>query len=369
MLSYNRIITAKIIRTLVLLAIFCMLYPIQTHAAVTGQCYICHTMHNSQNGVSTNIPDTTGANIGWNGSGELAGGSVSSTPANNLLVTNCVGCHSSSTGETIVTIGANIKIPIVYNTVIPTDNILAGGNFYWIGILSDDTKGHNVYGISGPDPNHAGGAPGNENCGGLTTPCHKTLAVAPSTENYNRGGCQGCHYNVYHHNDNGIYRFLSTGHETGGSAAYYVEGKEDSDWEQTTATHNWYKGVDGPVNGGTLAITHSISTYCGGCHKDFHRQDYIGGTSSPWKRHPTDIALPTTGEFAGYDPEVSYDLDAPVAWTTPTLVSKGTPIVMCLSCHRAHGSDQPDMLRWNYDDMIVGSDNGTGCFICHADKD
>jgi predicted CXXCH cytochrome family protein len=270
----------------------------------------------------------------------------------------------------------------VYNTTGYPSQPLAGGNFYYVaqgGACAKgdcDEYGHNVYGISNADSNLTKGAPGNENCGGLTSPCHKTLAAPPGAENYNRGGCQGCHYNVYHHNDNGIYRFLSTGHESGGSAAYYVEGDEDSDWEQTTATHNWYKGVVGPVNGGTLATTHSISTFCGGCHKDFHREAYIGGTSSPWIRHPTDIALPTTSEYSAYsfnDPPTysNYKTEAPVAWTDPKNTgNRGTPIVMCLSCHRPHGTDQPDMLRWDYDNMIAGGGtNSTGCFTCHTTKD
>ncbi|GBE03245.1 doubled CXXCH motif [bacterium BMS3Abin09] len=333
-----------------LIGILCGFPMFQADAAVTGVCSNCHTMHNSQNGNSINVAGPMGNLL------SIPSGSASTVDA-------CVGCHSSTTSNTIIN-----NVPIVYNTIAPTAP-LAGGNFYWVASQGDEF-GHNVYGISGQDPNHLNGAPGNENCGGLTTPCHKTLAVAPSSENYNRGGCRGCHFNVFHHNDNGIYRFLSTGHETGGSAAYYVEGGEDSDWEQTTATHNWYKGVVGPVNAETLATTHSISTFCGGCHKDFHRQDFIGGTSSPWKRHPTDIALPSTGEYAAYDPVNNYDLDVPVAWTTPTTVSKGTAIVMCLSCHRAHGSDQPDMLRWNYtnDCFISTGSANCGCFTCHSTK-
>jgi hypothetical protein len=48
--------------------------------------------------------------------------------------------------------------------------------------------------------------------------------------------------------------------------------------------------------------------------------------------------------------------------------------VMCLSCHRAHGSPYNDMLRWDYDGMVAGNgsgggNDGTGCFKCHSEKD
>ncbi len=372
-LKHGRLEGIRFLITLITLLL--TLFPLPLFAAVSGECYICHTMHNSQNGNSKNMPDTIAENIGWNSSGELYGGSTSSTPANNLLVTSCVGCHSSSTGNTIVTIGANTRVPIVYNTVPPTDKILAGGNFYWIGILGDDTKGHNVYGISGEDSNIPAslGAPGNTQCGGEITACHMTLAAAPVSQNYYRDGCQRCHFNVFHHTDNGQYRFLN-GHE--GSASY-VEGEEHANWEQdaTATSLNYYKGYNGPLSGGaSLANTRSISTFCSACHYNFHRKSdaFVTGIGDigAWIRHPTDIALPSTGEYAAYDPVNNYDLDVPVAWTTPTTVSKGTAIVMCLSCHRAHGSDQPDMLRWNYtnDCFISTGSANCGCFTCHSTK-
>lgn len=368
----NHITIVKILIALSLLINFSMLYVAESHAAVSGPCYLCHTMHNSQNGAGRTMPDTEGESVGWNSSGELAGGSSSSTPAENLLVTNCVGCHSSSTGNTIVTIGDSTRIPIVYNTTEPTDNVLAGGNFYWVG-AGDDTKGHNVYGISGADPNHTGGAPGNTNCGGDNTACHSTLAV--SGNSYSRPGCQGCHFNTFHHTDNDQYRFLN-GHQ---GSDHYVVGQEHANWEQdaTSSSHNFYKGYDGPVStsgGATLAVTNSISTFCSACHYEFHRKgdEYISGIGdeSAWVRHPTDIDLPATGEFASYDPEAAYDLNAPVAWTAPTSESKGTPIVMCLSCHRPHGSAYSDMLRWDYAaDCIVDSGNtDCGCTTCHSSK-
>lgn len=346
-----------------------------SHAAVTGPCSNCHTMHNSQNGSPL---VRVGTVVGWGGSG-LTGGSLSQEPMSHLLVTGCVGCHTSTTSDTIVNYGGS-SIPIVYNTVPPVDS-LAGGNFYWVaqGGAANDTKGHNVYGISGLDANipntpAAEGAPGRtkSTCGGANM-CHMTLAVPPSTSNFDKGGCQGCHFYTFHHEDNGVYRFLK-GHQDG---IDYVTGVEDPNWEQNPGVgHNKYQGYAGPVAGNeSLEDTHSMSSFCGGCHGVFHREttgsDLNIGVASPWLRHPSDILLPNTGEYAGYEPHTvaGYSAEAPVAWTNPLdTTNRSTAVVMCLSCHRVHGSDQPDLLRWNYTSMEVGGGGTGGCFTCHTSK-
>jgi len=344
--------------------VFLLSLPLPLSAKVTGICSNCHTMHNSQDG-----------------------NSINNTPSDNLLVDNCVGCHSSSTASTKITKG-NTIVPIVYNTVEPA-TILAGGNFYWV--ASDDTKGHNVYGIAGTDANLST-APGR-NPAGCDNSCHDTLAAAPSSNNYYRGGCQGCHVFTYHHEDNGVYRFLK-GHgypqpwpdqiensKDITTNTDYVVGVEDSDWEYTTdnaGDHNYYKGTsDNYTSGGdSLTTKQTITAFCSGCHQRFHGiQPEIGngmGSGSPWIRHPTDILLPETGEYGKYDPVANYSVEAPVAWINPETPARGEAVVMCLSCHRPHGSDQPDMLRWDYRNMVTGatgSSADTGCFTCHRDKD
>ncbi len=128
--------------------------------------------------------------------------------------------------------------------------------------------------------------------------------------------------------------------------------------------------------GETSAFGTSISDAGCGCHGDFHALKDPGGvgTSSPWLKHPVDVALPSGGEYAPY---TTYNTDAPVSrpdlsgYAGPSsVVTPGTDQVMCVSCHRAHGSDQPDMLRWDYDTIISGGGaNNSGCFICHTTKD
>lgn len=338
-------------------------------ASVTGGCSNCHTMHNSQNGAPV---ARDGSGVGWGDAGKLVGGNPDATPNGNLLATTCVGCHTSTTAQTIVSLGSS-KIPIVFNTVAPT-NPLAGGNFFWVstGGATNDVYGHNVYGISGIDHNitETIGAPGRNGGPGSVSgcSCHYTLARDGSENAYKKNGCQGCHFKVAHHDDTKPwYRYL-VGHM---SDDYHVTGIEDSNWEQnpTSTVHNKYKGVTTPYAwGSALNTTNSISAFCSGCHYQFHDEMGFG----PWLRHPTDIALPTTGEYGGYDPTANYSPQAPVAWTNPSSPTRATAVVMCLSCHRAHGSPEPDLLRWTYSGMVAnttGTTAGTGCFTCHTTKD
>jgi hypothetical protein len=47
-------------------------------------------------------------------------------------------------------------------------------------------------------------------------------------------------------------------------------------------------------------------------------------------------------------------------------------IVTCISCHRAHGSEYADLLRWDYTagtSAGSGTNLNSGCFVCHTTKD
>ncbi len=324
-----------------LLLTFCLSSNL-AQAKVEGPCSNCHTMHNSQDGMAMVISGT----------------------GTTLLIDDCVGCHSSTTDQTIVN-----RTPIVYNTVPPT-NPLAGGNFYWVaqGGDANDVYGHNVWGISGPDGNIdiSVGAPGS-NGPGCANNCHESLASDPASNGEGKNGCQGCHFEVAHHDDSKPwFRFLK-GHI---NVDAYVIGIEAANWEQHATTdptdRNTYRGTD-PATlvyswGSGLRTAHTTSAFCSGCHEDFHSDM---GVSSPWIRHPNDILLPTTGEYADYDPLTTYSNEAPVAYLDPDNPLRAEAVVTCLSCHRAHGSNQPDMLRWDY----VNMPTGTGCYTCHTMKD
>jgi hypothetical protein len=336
-------------------------------AKVAGVCGDCHTMHNSQGGehmmINTTIDGTSG--------GAHGGGYPSLTRG------TCVGCHTG--------IPDDGPIPYVSSTSEP-GTYLAGGNFYWATVA--DAKGHNVKGIPGmtadADLDHA---PGDAFGLGCTTGCHGTLFAPKDGAVELDTGCQGCHLNPRHHapqqanqsdpalEANGYFRFLS-GHMSGDG--YGVEGIEDSDWQYTVAAadHNEYLGEEislTSAGGFTNILENTMTAYCTGCHGNFHTQL---DTNSDWIRHPSDAVIPSTAgsEYAAY---TVYDPIAPVARPDLTTIGAagtvvpGTDMVMCLSCHRAHGSPNDDMLRWDYSGMVAGGGgaDGTGCFVCHTAKD
>ncbi len=342
-----------------------------SHARVSGVCSNCHTMHNSQNGqpVSADGPNT------------------------NLTKYDCVGCHSSSTSSTTYQLGDSTVPVVLYTGGSAPTQYLAGGNFWWVkeGLGNTDgkigdPKGHNVF--LGEDDDFLTEAPGSSiNC---TNSCHTRLsekAQAGDPRLQGKYGCSGCHVFVRHHandhpngnynnvvgKDGGWYRYLPSPHVTN----YGVEGIEDSDWQATVSAsdHNEYlgKATSFTNSGGFMAIgADTMTAYCTGCHGNFHIEnaDYKGG--SPWLRHPSDAVIPDRGEYANY---TTYNPLAPVArpdlsnFNGPSAtVTPGQDMVMCLSCHRPHGSPYDDILRWDYSQCTVGNSSECGCFICHTNK-
>ncbi|WP_161947612.1 cytochrome c3 family protein [Malonomonas rubra] len=328
-------------------------------AAITGDCVDCHTMHDSQDG------------------SVIASGG----PVGKLLTSDCVGCHSSTTSSTIVTVGSS-RVPIVYNQAAPTKP-LAGGNFHWV-VENGDNHGHNVFGIVGQDSTLSmapGGDPGFaslDNC----AVCHAALEK----------GCESCHWPRHHATGDadgiagqadGWYRFLGSAMDaadptdTGTTAVGKpgVIGVEDADWEQNPSSiaHNVYKGATNYSDGDSYyPYENSIGSLCTGCHENFHNS-MIVGPLGVWIRHPSDVVLPNSGEYADY---TTYDPLAPVAKQTldgsvPSTITHDSDVVTCLSCHRAHGSPYPDMLRWDYENECVsgGDAAACGCLVCHTAKD
>lgn len=378
-------------------------FPLSGFAKITGVCSNCHTMHNSQDGT---IQATYGASgQPWTGTG----------PYPALVKGDCLGCHGMGTANKIESIGG-CDTPQVFHNDSTGD--LAGGNFAYItgykGGSASDAKGHNVADLGEPEstlqsiPGAFLGAEHEDviyvteiTCAG-DSGCHgPRLATSGKSNLYALRGAH--HNNVEGKNDvadnsYNSYRFL-----------WGVKGLENDGtykWQNHDASnHNEYYGATSPplydysscntchTPQSVTAPQHTISGFCGTCHGNFHTLSggYYGSSAgigpsanSPFQRHPTDIALPSTGEYASYNPNSlnQYSVQAPVARDTvlDTISSTVTPgttgstsaIVMCLSCHMPHGSPYPDMLRWDYDDMVVdttGSAAGTGCFTCHTQKD
>lgn len=333
-------------------------------ARITGPCVNCHTMHNSQNGVSM-----------------ATYGGFGTPPFFRLLRGNCLGCHGqSSSGNAVETLGGQ-KFPQVYHAVSGTQ--LAGGNFNY----ATDSQIHNVDFL-----NNA------EDLGAMFPPPGDEFTQTGITAtSFTCAGAYGCHgdrtvadpYNAvtggHHGNVTVAVGTAAAAKPTTVATSYRfllkVKGFENDHatypWENYSSTiHNEYFGKDQAVESTVSDPTDgTISGLCAECHGNFHGVVDIGGSAtSPFKRHPTDIKLLGTGEYASY---TTYSTEAPVARATIITINvaanqtvvPGTDIVMCLSCHYAHGSANADILRWNYANMIAGDPTKTGgCFICHTTK-
>lgn len=330
-------------------------------AAVTGVCSDCHTMHNSQGGSGMEISGTG--------------------PFSTLLRGSCAGCHAQGTENHV-----EGSIPQVYHT---SGTNLAGGNFGYIdatvGSGASDTKGHNVICIDADITGDANlsAPPGDE----FTT----GIASGASSPDFTCAGEKGCHGNratadeaasvsgAHHGDDTTIdgnsvatsYRFLL--------GVLGVENNGANPWRNITGgDHNKYQGADkGDTQDTSLGKTNpgdagTISGLCGECHGDFHGTgvDGMGTASGTWIRHPTDILLPNTVPYSGYNPVTNFDATVPVAYTVPGTPARLQAVVMCLSCHGVHGTDYTDILRWDYTGISAGGgESTTGCFRCHMDKD
>jgi len=370
-------------RNIYVLSIIVLLYLVLVYSsgdAQTGPCVNCHTMHNSQNGTAMATYGADGKP--WKGTG----------PYGALVRGDCLGCHGIGTSK-IVTIGGS-DIPQVYHTDA-TD--LAGGNFAYITgaksrVTADqNTAGHNVKDVGINDSNL------NTPPGLLPEGGHDEII---NDTNLTCAGYIGCHgkRNMEDSNATGIPKLKGAHHnnvdgkcETADTVANSyrfllgVKGLENTGtykWQNYNATnHNEYFGAITPdaascsnnchPTGTAQPPNHTISGFCATCHGQFHDVTEIGGTSSPFTRHPTDIVfLPASGEYTAY---TTYSIEAPVARQTvfdsiSSTVQPGTDVVMCLSCHAAHATPYADILKWDYSTMIAGGGGSGGCFTCHTQK-
>jgi predicted CXXCH cytochrome family protein len=264
---------------------------------------------------------------------------------------------------------------------------LAGGNFYWVQTDGQDDQGHNIFDTNPDDslleaPGNYMGCTGNGSC---HDSLHDVSANGPGGL-WDRRACTKCHmvddtygpiYKGFHHADDsnvpvggdvndtdGYFRFLK-GHMSGDHLG--VCGIEDDDWQATfsDSDHNEYLGNSAAKDtaGQMIWTGPTMTGYCGGCHGIFHISSNSAGGGN-WIRHPSGAVLPNSGEFASY---TTFDPDVPVGrpdltgWTGPdSTVTPGLDLANCLSCHRAHGSPYPKMLRW---DM---TDRAGACATCHT---
>ena len=354
------------------------IFSVPAFTQITGVCTNCHTMHNSQDG----SPMVS-----------YVYGSETTESKMFLLRGTCLGCHAQGSSSLFIAMGAN-SVPQVLHNYASAD--LAGGNFAYIlglkGSGASDGKGHNVVELgdventlTGPpghhDPDQIGvnlTCSGFKGCHGKRGPETGFIAMKGAHHKNVDGKCATADQ-VYN-----SYRFLRgvKGLENN-SGAYKFQNKDASN-------HNEYYGATNPmdfggsncnnchssINEGIRPANNTISGFCGTCHGAFHFTRWMDGYGigddklSPFKRHPTDVVLPSSGEYANY---TSYNVMAPVARTTvpdsiSSSVSAGSDVVMCLSCHFAHASDNKDMLRWDYRSTTL-STAISGCSKCHTSRD
>jgi hypothetical protein len=365
-----------------LIALLVLIFFGEVQADVTGNCSNCHTMHNSQNGQGQ-VQTYSGGTIT---TGVL-------TPQQYLLKADCIACHAGSTGMT-----NSFGAPIVVHTTEPTgqgyQKTLAGGDFWWVatGLGATDSKGHNVAGLADPDGSIT---PTNTPPGwDYSATTGFTFGQVGNSGNWTSqltcAGVYGCHgqhdstgiKGAHHGNTGGTATQASSPTTVGNSYRFLggIKGLENSqwNWSESESIHNEYYGVDSPANredptSTTYTYKDTISFSCAECHGFFHsRIDDTNAGTSPWVRHPTDIALKGSGEYTRY---TVYSTEAPVARNTVLSSSNGTvvpgiDIVMCLSCHRAHASPCYKMMRWDYKGwpgcITIGCTNG--CNVCHTSK-
>lgn len=396
--------TLRIVFLCILMLLFVFAYA---QAKITNNtCSNCHTMHNSQN--ATSMRGGSGRVIGF---GEGACLDCHSSTRAVLLRLDCLGCHAKEL-NTNNKISAEGWPQIALNTGIGGSSpYLAGGNYKYVFTIPPygDEYGHNVHGfgsgnINNPDGNIGYTPPGyDSNYDPSTTGGFQPGAGSEAIMCAGQNGCHGNRDSTIpyiamkrtHHADDAMLKFgsIAEGQQGGGTGGadtiaagksyrflYNVHGGEDSDWQATLSAtdHNEYKGqtyASRPLGSGqTWGTIETISQLCAECHGYFHASDEITNTTgSPWKRHPTDAVIPASGEYASY---TAYSTQAPVARfaipipSSSASVNPGTndAIVMCLSCHRAHASEFPDILRWDYTTMIAGGGGSGGCFTCHTTK-
>lgn len=300
----------------------------------------------------------------------------SSGPYVALTTNDCVGCHTAPAGTQIN--GAetpyvdSIQFPIYDQTGTEANtNTLAGGSFFWM--RSDAATGHNVEGITFLfdmiPPGHDPSLPG-------------ARGPWPQNQNVTCAGTYGCHGTQESENP---YVALKGGHhgedfETDGVTLarsyrllHGVSGKEDPQWEYRPSrfAHNQYKAVERVGGTGLHPDSSTISYVCYQCHGEFHSSSDDGGTDSEWFRHPTDVRLPGEGEYLDFNDGTNfYSLVTPVGSENVSVVlTTVTPgssdcIVICISCHRPHGSPFYKTLRWDYKNWPASGVNG--CGICHT---
>lgn len=122
-----------------------------------------------------------------------------------------------------------------------------------------------------------------------------------------------------------------------------------------------------------------VTNMCIDCHHSFFMDPTYTGVTSPYHRHPgtnTESGYHAPINRPGANTDVANWVNGPVGFTPPNARLRFVVVgaadfagantvaenneVFCLTCHKAHGSDEAFSNVWNY-----GSGNNAGCQQCH----
>lgn len=331
-------------------------YALAFHDGGVAHCDGCHTMHNSENGVS--IID--GGTVGTTGEHLTIG----STPA-----ATCLNCHEGSGSYHVLYDPADD--PMMTGSI----NLTPGGDFIWITKTfvyplhgsthtnAGDNHGHNViapeYGLFEDDTNESGTAPGGTYpkndlyCSSCHDPHGKKVNKTGPIE---ESGSYGCDPTV---TECGNYRLLGdVGYEPGNgmvtftnpppiatAASLFGPGRNETD-----SSHTDYG--------------QGMSEWCSNCHTQF-----LASGGEGQHKHPNGAGA-TLGDHADNYNDYVMTGDATGTQATAYLAlvpferNMGDPValdptseagpasnsnVMCLTCHRAHASAFPNAGRWFFE--------------------
>ncbi|MBW1677887.1 MAG: hypothetical protein JRJ79_15125 [Deltaproteobacteria bacterium] len=306
-------------------------------AAVKGICSNCHTMHYSQGGTQLSTWGTVG-------------------PYTTLLTNDCLGCHTT-TGNVPYANG----YPYVKGSGFDNDTCLAGGFFQPTAVPGDNNsnENHDIGATAAP-----AGFDGVE-----------TTWYTGTSDGLSCAGTNGCHGNQTDLDDMVA---IKGGHHAPTAYRILYVGTDPVDCVDGPGTRDYEMALNDTPSSGEYYNVYSahrdddvtISELCAKCHGDFHGESGNTtdvGVAGAWIRHPTDNLIPTTW---GIYTTVTIDDRKwnPPGYATPTegVAPTGTPRATCISCHRAHGTAENDLLRFNYATQLAGQTSSTvGCLGCH----
>jgi hypothetical protein len=341
----------KTIKMLPLLIAVClMVIAVPSFAFHNGsqlKCNLCHTMHYSEGG------EAPSSENGYPVEGDGGPNPVLLVKAN--VTDLCLQCHKDS---------GYAGAPSIYNSTPGSGTLLPGGDFGYSAhasggnAMSDDIgRGHNPFGASGDESVEIdqdtlnGGSDGITPPGNDGTPLEAgefTCVQCHQVHGPESGGSRAYGYRLLLKtvNENSTISLDSIASgawikDTTVTPNVVIAGPDGADLtlDESTSNHNVYKG--------------GFSNWCSSCHPNFHGADESDpdtGNGSDLIRHPTHTAIGDMNTKYG-----SYSYLYPLIkvggnWTKTSQGSGNvatTDEVMCLTCHKAHASANPDALRWD----------------------